>query len=495
MNRYVSLLVILAALVAVGGCRKGPAGEALTQEVQTKLNRDFQAGLFEVDHLARRGSYPYQEEGDERERLLIYYDARLRFLKDYKLSDWDQLNVGSLVSVLGATPLGVQGVNPEGNMQGDYLEVYGTSAYLKDEGEWVASTLTPATKQKKKVAKEPPPEGLPYQEKLALLDETARKLNKAGGSFELKELDRKLDEALASARRGLAKRNEWMSLATGMPTGEYAALGSALVASLEKAGYRAAAFESRGSIENVRLLERKEVLFAFIQNDIAHMALTGSGLFRDRLPAGNLRALCSLYPEAVQIVTLADSSVKSLADLAGKRVDVGLAGSGVRVNAMQVIRAAGLGRNELKEVKGSGIEEALTALAAGEVDAVFVTAAWPAEAISTLASQRTIRLVSIGKPVVERLKSEHPFFIPVRIPGNSYEGIEGEVQTVGVTAMLVAHADAPDGQVKAFMQHLFDNIPALSKKSLQAYYVSRENGRLGVSLPLHPAAEAVLGTR
>ena len=102
--------------------------------MQQKLDNNFQNGLFKIKSFSRRGSYPYEADGNS--QLLLYYKAEIEFLKDYKLSDWNNLNVTSLISVLGATPIGVTGVKQQGNKKGDVLLVYGTNNYIFQDSKW-----------------------------------------------------------------------------------------------------------------------------------------------------------------------------------------------------------------------------------------------------------------------------------------------------------------------------------------------------------------------
>jgi len=459
----------------------------LKGELQGKLDHQFQEGLLVVDHLVRRGSYPYTEEGDDRPRLLIYYDVRLMFTRDAKLTDWDQLNVGSLISVLGATPLGVRGVNPEGNRKGDYLEVYGTSAYVREGDRW--SPVAVAHPEKRKGGEEPRQESLPYQRHLVDLDEVAREFNRRRDQAGLAALTGDLEIALATSSRRLARSRNRLTIASGSPVGEYHALARALKGTLAEAGRKAEVFETNGSAENVQLVQAREVMFGFVQNDIAHMARAGTGLFQGRLPAREVTAVCALYPEAVQIVVAPDSGIVSVADLAGKRVDLGLPDSGVRVNALQVLEASGLGLSALGATRERGLDEALSGLEGGDVDAVFFTAAHPARALARLFGEGRARLVSLGPDLVKRLTEHHPFFIPVTIPARTYPGLTEDCVTVGVTAMVVTHKETTSVRVMAFLEHLFSQVPRLSRESLQAYYLSRDKGLSGISIPLHPGAQ------
>ncbi len=492
IKRRLPCLLALSLILQVAGCRKGPGQDDLRAEIQQKLDTHFQAGLFEVTHLVRRGSYPYREEGDERDRLLVYFDADVTFQKDYKLSNWDQLNVGSLVSVLGATPLGVDGVQAKGNHAGDRLHVYGTTAYAKEADGWVSVTHSVPAKARKE-GKEPPPESLPYQGRIADLAAVASEFNKLRDPAAMAAFDHRLAAFLDDSQRRLGREKGWLTIATGSPAGEYHLLGEALAASLRQEGQKAYAFASGGSIENAQLVDRGEVLFGFVQNDIAEMAYEGIGLFQERIPTRNLVALCSLYPEAVQVVTLAGSGIATLKDLKGRKVDVGLPGSGARVNAVQVLKAAGISLNDFDSLAARSMDGALAALREGRVDAVFLTSAYPNHALARLNSVAAMRLVPLGAEVVKNLVAEHPFFVAARLPAKTYAGQEEAIATVAVTALLVTHRDTPDVRVKQLLDHLYGHIPALARASVQAYYIAQEKGLAGVSIPVHGAARTFFG--
>ena len=139
-----TIALLLLAPVALVGCRRGPSNDELRSHLQTNLDANFEKGLFELESFSRRGHYPYTPEGDERSHVLVYYDAEIEFLRDHTLSDWDQLNVGSLISVLGATPLGVKGVKADGNRDGDLLSVHGSLAFAREGEGWKVSHYTPS---------------------------------------------------------------------------------------------------------------------------------------------------------------------------------------------------------------------------------------------------------------------------------------------------------------------------------------------------------------
>ncbi len=492
LSRTHWLIVGLIALcLSVAGCRKGPGKDELSQAVQQKIDERFDVGTFDVKSLTRKGSYGYQEEGDPRDRLLVYWDAEIRFLADHKLSDWDQPNVGSLTTLLGATPKGVDGVVPAGNKQGDVLKVHGSSAYARDGERWDPVAYAPSkTKPAASSPQGPDPEKqAPYQLELAELAKVGSELRRRGESTALGRFETDLNRLLNDSQRRLAQSRGALTLATGQLKGEYATLGGELERLLSTKARPARAFATSGSAENCQLVNRGEVGFAFAQNDIAAMAHGGTELFAGQPPLRRIRALCTLYPEAVQIVTLASSSIKSLADLDGKRVDIGLAGSGARINAHQLIEAAELSLADFASVQGKGPTDAAADLAAGRIDGFFFTSAYPAPAVAGLAAKKPVRLVSLEPAVIETLKKTHSFFIPIHIPAGTYPGVAAPCATVAVTAMLIARDDTPADRVEHLLTTLFAEVPKLATHTLAGYYISPKKALTAISIPLHPAAE------
>ena len=483
-------IALLLALGLLAGCRKGPDPRTLERQVQDRLDRSFGKGLLRVAELSRKGHYAYREEGGKGrggDRLLVYFNAELELLKDYRFSNWDQLNVGSLISVLGATPNGVRGVKPGGNRKGERIAVHGASAYAKSGEGWRPVAYLPAAREKKG-AQTTDKDLLPYRRHLNRLGEIGAAFQKSKDKGDLDALAAGLEDAVARAERRLGRRQGWLTLSTGNPSGEYFRQGQTLAQVLTGAGHKARAFPSSGSLENCRLVEQGEVLFGYSQNDIAQMGFSGTDLFDRQAPLKNLRALCSLYPEAVQIVTLRGGP-RSVAALRGKRVNIGGPGSGVRQNALQVLAEAGLQLRDLAAVHDAPLSQAMTDLRERRIDALFFTSAYPNRALYKMAEKTPIDLVPLAPGTVDKLRVRHPYLAPLELPANTYPSVKDKRLTVQVTAMLVAHRDAPADKVRTLLETLFANVPALSRGSLQAYFISKQTALSGVSIPLHPAAK------
>ena len=142
---------------------------------------------------------------------------------------------------------------------------------------------------------------------------------------------------------GKAPAQKFINIATGGTAGTYYPLGGAIADILNKniPGCNASAQATGASIANINMLQQGQVDIAFIQNDNAYYAVNGTEMFKDK-KVTNLYGLATLYPETVQIVTLAETGITDLSQVKGKRVAVGAPGSGTEANARQILGAYGV---------------------------------------------------------------------------------------------------------------------------------------------------------
>ena len=135
---------------------------------------------------------------------------------------------------------------------------------------------------------------------------------------------------------------DFLSVLTGGTQGTYYPLGGTFADLITtETGVKTTAEVSQASAANMTALQAGEGQIAFVQTDIAYYATEGILMFEGQ-KIDNVSALGALYPETVQLVTLADSGIKTFADLKGKKVSVGAPGSGTYANAEQLLEIHGL---------------------------------------------------------------------------------------------------------------------------------------------------------
>lgn len=265
MLKKVILLLIVALYLA--GCTTGPNSESIKKEIQAKLDKNFEKGLFKIEYLSRRGSYPYSDGKSKVNKRLIYYKASIKILKDCKLSNWNGANVGSLISILGSTPLGVVGVKSEGNKKDDLLLIYGSRAYALEKNSWSPILFAAKGIKRQKTSKKPyvvemeedknrEEEGLPlYQQHLNMLKTMGKSFEKIKDKKNLEMLQKDLDRIVQKASFRYAKLKGLLTVATGSKIGEYYAIGKALEKTFKKKTLQACL--TSGSVANCKLIQKR----------------------------------------------------------------------------------------------------------------------------------------------------------------------------------------------------------------------------------------------
>jgi len=278
-----------------------------------------------------------------------------------------------------------------------------------------------------------------------------------------------------------------LSIATGGTSGIYFPIGGAIAKAVSKAGdIQATAESSNASIANVNLITKMEIELGFVQNDVTFWAYHGENMFEK--PLTNLRTVVALYPEHIHLVAAKDSGINSIADLRGKRVNVGAPGSGYEADARSILRVAGMTFDDLKASR-LDIAGAVARFKDHQIDAAFFVTGYPAPGPMDMATSRPITLVNFDKEFMDKLIEAYPYFIPSVIPGGTYQGIDADTATPAVMALLVTHDQMPEETIYAFLKNLFDNVAEVQGSHAKAREISLENALNGVAAaPLHPGA-------
>lgn len=280
-----------------------------------------------------------------------------------------------------------------------------------------------------------------------------------------------------------------ITVATGGNTGTYYAYGMAMGPVLqEKTGLTFDVQSTGASKANIQLIQAGEVDMAVVQNDVMYYAYTGTDLF-EGAQTQDFAAIGTLYPELCQIVASKSSGIESVADLKGKRVSVGDAGSGVEFNAKQILEAYGIDMNADIEKQNLGFGPSADALRDEKIDAFFCVAGIPTTAITDLAMGTDIVVLSVEDAEFEKLTDKYDFYTKQIIPAGTYKGVEEDVQTVAVMATYIVDKDLPEDVVYNITKAIFDNkdeIAAAHKKGEELDSTKAVEGIAAV--PFHAGA-------
>lgn len=293
---------------------------------------------------------------------------------------------------------------------------------------------------------------------------------------------------MAAMLSGCAEKQVFVNVGTGGTAGTYFPLGGAFAEIWNKdiKGVNATAESTGASVANVNLLKEGKVDAVIIQNDVAFYAETGTVLFD--APVTEIRGLCSLYSEPLQLITT-DESIKSVADLKGKRVAVGAIGSGVEANARQIIAAAGLDFDKDISANFLSFAEASTGLKDRQIDAAFLVAGIPTSAITDLSTQRDVFVVAIDGDVAKSLMDEYAFYTEYVIPAGTYKGQDADVNTLTVKSMLGVSTRLSDDLAYQMVKSIYTNGERITAAHNVGKFITLDTALEGMSIKVHPGAQ------
>ena len=276
---------------------------------------------------------------------------------------------------------------------------------------------------------------------------------------------------------------------TGGDQGTYYGFGGVLAGKVSEAtSTTITAITSGGSQANVEAMEEGDAQLGFVQTDVGAYAYNGTRLFEETGKVEDFSTVANLYMEQVQIVTL-DENIKSVADLAGKNVSVGAAGSGVYYNAVDVLSAYGLDVEKDINPTYQSFGDSAESLQDGKIDAAFVVAGAPTTAITSLAATKPVYLVSLDDEHIDKLLAESPYYSKTTISKDTYNMPE-DVTTVAVGAVVIARDDVSDADGYNFLFGIFENVDSITAAHAKGAELDLDFAASYEAVPYHPGAVA-----
>ena len=279
-----------------------------------------------------------------------------------------------------------------------------------------------------------------------------------------------------------------LEFGTGSSTGTYYGFGSTFATYISNnTGVKITAVTSGGSQTNIEMVDGDEQELGFVQSDVMDYAYNGTRLFVDAsgnpAPLTGFSTLAALYMEQVQIVTL-DPEIKSVADLEGKYVSIGVSGSGVYFNAIDVLGAYGLTEEDINPVY-QNFDNSVESLQDGKIDAAFIVAGAPTTSIVQLATSNDVYLVSLDQEHIDALIESSPYYSAYTISKDVY-GTDEDCTTVAISAVLIGADDLDPDVAYTIVYTLFQNTDKISHA--KAGEMSVEFGASITSVPYNEGA-------
>lgn len=288
-------------------------------------------------------------------------------------------------------------------------------------------------------------------------------------------------------------QQQFTTVGTAGVTGVYYAVGGAICRLMNKErkqhNIRCSVESTGGSVANINSIKAGELDFGMAQSDAQYYAYNGGGAFKETGPYKDLRAVFSLHAEPVTIVARKDSKIQSLADIRGKRFNIGNPGAATNAFSKELIAELGWQMSDFSLVSELKADEQAPALCDNKIDAFLYPVGHPASNISDATVTCDGVIIPVVGPAVDRLLAKFPFYARSTIPGGMYKNNPADVGTYGPRATLVTSSKVSPDFVYALVKAVFENFDEFRKfHPAFANFDPKEMTRAGLSVPLHDGA-------
>lgn len=244
-----------------------------------------------------------------------------------------------------------------------------------------------------------------------------------------------------------------------------------------------------GSVENIRRVNSGEADMGLSFASDVHEAYFGQEQFKGK-PLTNFRAVGLVFFGVAHAITFADSGIRSVDDLAGKRVAVGTPGSGTFASAERVFRALGVW-DKINRIPLLGAQ-AGEAMSDGKADAFFWTGPEPDRVTMEAATKKPIRAIDIYTPATKTdFFKQFPYFARYVFAANSYKGITEDTATIGIPVIWYVNKDVPAPLVQKMTEAAYnkDGNAHMLKVHAGSKDMVAQRALQGITFPLHKGAE------
>jgi len=290
--------------------------------------------------------------------------------------------------------------------------------------------------------------------------------------------------------QAMAAERVFLTLASGSPGGAYYPLGGGMSVVIQKTveGFRCAAESTGASVENCRLVGNGESDMGMVMGSVGYNAAQGKAPFEKKY---DLVSLFQMYPAPQHLVTTAQSRIKSIADLKGKRVSIDVPGSGCSTMARIILEEAGFNLEKDLKIANLSQTESVQALKDGIVDAVFFNFAYPGAAVMDLAATRDIVLIPIDAKLANRIIKKYPYYVKIVIPAKTYAKVDYDVPCLGDSNVLLVNRKMKEDVAYKIVKAIFSNVREGQWALVNVHPVAAQltpANAVNSPLPLHPGA-------
>jgi len=288
-----------------------------------------------------------------------------------------------------------------------------------------------------------------------------------------------------------AQNVERMTMAGGPPAGVFGIFATGIGTFLSKnvPNLDVSIAATGGSVENLRRINSKEAEMALSFSSDTHEAFHGLEKFTGK-PLTDLRAVGVVFFGVAHLMTYTDSGIRTMEELAGKRVAVGNPGSGTFASAERVFRAVGMW-DKINRIPLLGAA-AGDAMSEGKADAFFWTGPEPDRVTMEAATKKPVRAIDVHTPVSKTdFYKQFPYFARYVFAANSYRGISEDTSSIGVPVIWYVNKDLSPALLQRIVAAAYskEGNAHMMKVHAGSKDMVAQRALQGVTIPLHKGAE------
>lgn len=241
---------------------------------------------------------------------------------------------------------------------------------------------------------------------------------------------------------------------------------------------------TKGSGENVSLLQSGDLDIASIESSIAYNAMEGIDLDSGEEAFPKIRSMFASLPTHFIMATL-DESVSNINEMEGKIVAFGPLTGSTDISSRAVFTELGL--IDKFEVLNAGWGDCFVSLGEGQVDAVTGGSIHPAGGITELEASKDINFITFSDEQKKQLLDKFPYYKEVKIDKDVYNGFDEDYETIGAWQGMYASAESDDELIYQITKAVFENIDLLESTHPGGITTRLEN-LSEQPIPLHKGA-------
>ena len=291
----------------------------------------------------------------------------------------------------------------------------------------------------------------------------------------------------------IAQGKPSIRIATGRPGGAYFTQGAVLAEALKKSGLvkSANSESSSGAFESARLMGKGTIQLSAMDSRWVSVAQSGGKPFKKKIQLSTVSPM-SVIP--MFFVTLADSGIKTVNDIKGKRLAIGARGSGMEAHARKILGALGINKGDFKSIYAS-FGPGGRAVREGKADVQFQCCP-PNKGLTELTELANVRHVALPQAQLDKVTNSTSAYSQIMVKKGVFKGLSQDINTIrlGIGWMVLRDSDPQVAYVVA--KTMIAHYKEMSKKARHyesigpVYAAARKLGvsALEVGAPMHPGA-------